>query len=139
MSMLDELYETIGGSDTVERAIASFYWRVLEDESLRRFFHSTDMAHLRAGQGMFVSMLLGGRVVYTGKDINAAHAHARAQGLTGDHVDAFLKHFRTALDEVGVKPDKAEKVMKLLENQRAEVLGPGETKYTSQLQPEIGN
>jgi hemoglobin len=122
MSVLDDLYETIGGSDTVEAAIGSFYRRVLEDENLRRFFHSTDMAHLRSGQSMFISMLLGGRVVYTGKDINAAHAHARAQGLTGEHLDVFLKHFRAAIDEVGVAPDKAEKVMRLLEAQRDSVL-----------------
>jgi hemoglobin len=122
MGTLDDLYEIIGGSDTIEAAIGSFYTRVLEDENLRRFFHSTDMAHLRSGQSMFISMLLGGRVVYTGKDINAAHASARAQGLTGEHLDAFLKHFRDALNEVGVGPDKAEKVMKLLEAQRTAVL-----------------
>jgi hypothetical protein len=55
-------------------------------------------------------------------DINAAHAHARAQGLTEEHLDVFLKHFRAAIDEVGVAPDKAEKVMRLLEAQRAAVL-----------------
>jgi hemoglobin len=122
MSILDDLYETIGGSDTVGTAIDSFYRRVLADESLRPFFHSTDMARLRAGQNMFLSMLLGGRAVYTGKDIKTAHANARAQGLTAEHLDVFLKHFRAAIDEVGVAPDKAEKVMKLLESHRAAVL-----------------
>ena len=53
---------------------------------------------------MFVSMLMGGRAVYTGKEIGAAHAHARAEGLTDQHFDAFLNHFRAALDEVGLKP-----------------------------------
>jgi hemoglobin len=124
MSLIDDLYETIGGSNTIEAAIGTFYQRVLEDEKLRHFFHSTDMAHLRSGQSMFVSMLLGGRVVYTGKDINAAHAHARAKGLTDEHVDAFLDHFRAALIEVGVVPAKAEKVMNMLEAQRAAVLNP---------------
>jgi truncated hemoglobin YjbI len=71
---------------------------------------------------MFISMLLGGRVVYTGKDITAAHAQSREQGLSDTHFDAFLKHFRAALTEVGVKADKAEKVMKLLESKRGAVL-----------------
>ncbi len=123
MGKLDDLYDAIGGNGTVEKAIHAFYRRVLEDESLRPFFQSTDMARLRSGQSMFVSMLLGGQVVYTGKDINAAHATTRAQGLTGEHLDAFLSHFRAALDEVGVLPDKAEKLMKRLEGQRAAVLG----------------
>jgi len=75
-----------------------------------------------ARQSMFISMLLGGRVVYTGQDIAAAHAHSREQGLSEAHFDAFLKHFRAALEEVGVKADKAEKVMKLLEGKRRAVL-----------------
>lgn len=73
---------------------------------------------------MFVSMLLGGKVVYTGKEIGAAHAEARAKGLTEQHFKAFLQHFREALDEVGVKPENVEKVMKLLETKRDSVLNP---------------
>ena len=120
--MIDDLYETVGGRSTIWAATDSFYRRVLEDETLRHFFDSADMAHLRAGQSMFISMLLGGRVVYTGKEISAAHANARAKGLADSHFDAFLKHFRAALAEVGVKPENAEKVMKLLEAKRGTVL-----------------
>ena len=57
-----------------------------------------------------------------GKDLRTAHAQARAEGLAGEHFDAFLGHFRDALSEVGVQPGKAEKVLKLLEAQRATVL-----------------
>jgi len=121
--MIDELYDLIGGSPTIRAATDSFYRRVLEDETLRHFFDSSDMAHLHERQSMFISMLLGGRVVYTGKKIDAAHASARAKGLTNKHFDAFLVHFRAALEEVGAKPDKTEKVMKLLETQRSAVLG----------------
>jgi hemoglobin len=120
--MINDLYETIGGRRTVQAAIESFYRRVLEDDTLRHFFDSTDMAHLRAGQSMFISMLLGGRVVYTGKEIAAAHVAARTKGLTEQHFDAFLKHFRDALIEVGVAPEKAEKVVQLLEAKRSDVL-----------------
>src|SRR5207249_11840834 len=56
------------------------------------------LGHLLARQSMFISMLLGGRVVYiyTGKDITAAHAQPREQGLNDTHFDAFLKHSRAA-------------------------------------------
>ncbi len=121
--MVDNLYELIGGKTTVSAVTDSFYGRVLEDETLRDFFASTDVAHLRARQSMFISMLLGGRVVYTGREMGSAHAHARARGLTDEHFDAFLRHFRAALDENRVAPDKAEKVMKLLEAKRNTVLG----------------
>lgn len=120
--MIDNLYDTIGGKRIIWAAIDAFYRRVLEDEFLRHFFASTDMAHLRGGQSMFISMLLGGSVAYSGKEIGAAHAHARTKGLTDEHFDAFLNHFQAALVEVGVKPEKAEKVMKLLEAKRGSVL-----------------
>jgi hemoglobin len=86
------------------------------------FFESTDMARLCARQSMFISMLLGGRIVYTGEDIAAAHA--REQWLNDEHFDSFLKHFREALNEVGVQTDKVERVVKLLESRRVAVLNP---------------
>jgi truncated hemoglobin YjbI len=79
--MIDQLYDLIGGRKTVWAAIDAFYRRVLADDTLRAFFESADMGRLRARQSMFISMLLGGRIVYTGKDIAAAHAQAREQGL----------------------------------------------------------
>jgi len=122
--VIDELYDLIGGNRTVWAATESFYRRVLADETLRPFFKSTDMAQLCSRQSMFISMLLGGRIVYTGKDIHAAHAQAREQGLNDGHFDRFLSHFREALNEVGVEADKVEKVTKLLETRRNAVLNP---------------
>jgi hemoglobin len=122
--VIDELYDLIGGKRTVWAATEAFYRRVLADDTLRPFFKSTDMAQLRARQSMFISMLLGGRIVYTGKDIHAAHAHARKQGLNDGHFDRFVGHFREALSEVGVQADKVEKVTKLLESKRNAVLNP---------------
>lgn len=119
--MIENLYDLIGGHETIKVATERFYEKILEDESLRPFFERADMVHLRSRQVMFVSMLLGGRV-YTGKDINGAHAAARDHGLTDAHFDLFLKHFRAALEEAGVKPENAEKVMKPLESKRKAVL-----------------
>jgi truncated hemoglobin YjbI len=122
--VIDELYDIIGGRQIVWSATESFYRRVFADDTLRRFFKTTNMAQLVARQSMFISMLLGGRVVYTGKDIHSAHAHAREQGLNDGHFDRFLRHFREALNEVGVEADKVRKVTKLLENRRNAVLNP---------------
>jgi hemoglobin len=122
--VIDDLYDLIGGSQTVRAATESFYKRVYADNALRHFFKTTDMEQLAARQSMFISMLLGGRVVYTGKDIHAAHAHARDQGLNDGHFDRFLTHFRDALNEAGVEADKAQKVTKLLETRRDAVLNP---------------
>ena len=121
--MIDTLYELIGGRPAIQAAIESFYRKVLADPSLRHFFGKTDIPHQIALQSMLISMLLGGRVVYTGKDLPTAHAGAREKGLNDSHFDSFLKHFRAALEEAGVQPDKLEKVMTLLEGTRQQVLG----------------
>ena len=121
---MDKVYDLIGGRQTVWAATESFYRRVFADDTLSPFFKTTDMSQLCSRQSMFISMLLGGRVVYTGKDIHAAHALAREQGLNDGHFDRFLSHFREALHEVGVEADKVEKVTKLLESKRNAVLNP---------------
>jgi hemoglobin len=119
--MFEDLLDLIGGRSTIGPATELFYDKVLHDDGLRHFFEGVDMAHLRSLQAMFISMLLGGRV-YTGKNIHDAHARSRDHGLNNAHFDLFLKHFRAALEEVGVKPKNAEKVMKRLESQRGTVL-----------------
>ena len=120
--MVDNLFETVGGRRTISAAVDLFYRRVLADVSVQQFFRGVDMEHLRARQSMFISMLLGGRFVYTGKDITAAHDGARNLGLNDSHFDTILTHFRASLEEVGVEADKVEKIMGLLEGTRKAVL-----------------
>lgn len=120
--MIDTLYETIGGRQRVSAAVESFYRRVSGDITVRHFFENVDMDHLRARQSMFVSMLLGGKIVYTGEDIAAAHTRSREQGLNDTHFDTVLIHFRAALEEVGVQAEKVDKIIVLLEGTRKTVL-----------------
>ena len=119
--MVEDILDMIGGRSTIKDATELFYDKVLQDVSLRQFFEGVDMAHLRSRQTMFISMLLGGRV-HTGKNIHDAHARSRDHGLKDVHFDLFLKHFRAALEEVGVKPENVEKIMKRLESKRGTVL-----------------
>jgi hemoglobin len=120
-SMNEDLFDLIGGPSTIEAATKLFYEKILQDESLRHFFEGVDMGHIRSRQAMLVSMLLGGRI-YTGKNIHDAHARSRDQGLNDGHFDLFVQHFRAALEEVGVEPQNAEKVVKRLESKRGTVL-----------------
>lgn len=119
--MIENLLELIGGRQTIQLATERFYAKVLEDDQLQHFFRRTDIAHLRSRQVMFISMLLGGGA-YTGKNIHEAHALARDHGLSDAHFDLFLKHFRAALEEAGVKAENAEKIINLVEKKRRSVL-----------------
>jgi hemoglobin len=120
--MADTLYGTIGGRLKIKAAVDSFYERVLADPLLRPFFRDAGMEGLRERQSMFVSMLLGGRVVYSGRSIREAHKKPRKMGITEMHFDAFLKHFRAALEETGVDGEKLEEIMMLLETSRNDVI-----------------
>lgn len=71
--MIDQLYYLIGGKRTVWAATEAFYRRALGDETMRPFLERTDMARLRGGQSMFISMLLGGPIVYTGPTTSLTH------------------------------------------------------------------
>ncbi len=116
------LYETIGGKSTILAAVNAFYRRVFADKTLAPFFKQTDSEKLYARQAMFLAMLLGGGDQDSSGQIRAAHEGSRAAGLTDAHFDAFLNHFRGALEEAGVAPDPLKKIMKLLEGTRAAVL-----------------
>lgn len=121
--MADTLYETIGGRLRIKAAVDLFYQKVFADKSVSHFFEGVDVQGLHARQSMFVSMMLGGKIVYTGKDIGAAHANSRMKGMTDVHFDTILKHFRAAMEEIEILPDKVVKIMALLEATRDAVLG----------------
>lgn len=121
--MADTLYETIGGRLRINAAVELFYARVFADESVQSFFERVDVQGLHARQSMFVSMLLGGKKVYTGRDLREAHANSRMKGMTDAHFDTMLKHFRAALDDIQVPLDRVVEIMALLEGTRDAVLG----------------
>lgn len=121
--MIDKLYDKIGGSATINRLVQIFYDRVLADPQLSPYFPHTDMTTLRARQTMFISMLLGGARAFNGRDLTAAHAGARTQGLNDAHFDALLGHFAASLQNVDVAEDYRREILALLEGTRDAVLG----------------
>ena len=120
--MDESLYKLIGGEEKLNSAIGRFYEKVLADETLRRFFDDVDIGQLGYRQKMFVAMLVGGPSSYTGVDLRAAHAGVRSMGLNKTHFNAFLKHFREALEEQDILPQKVDQIIWLLEARRNNVL-----------------
>lgn len=121
--MIDQLYEQVGGSQTIKKLVDIFYDRVLADASLAPFFPDTDMESLRAQQVMFLAMLLGRARTFSGQDLTTAHAPARAQGLTDGHFDALLRHFEASMRELEIAEDYTRQVVARIEATRDAVLG----------------
>ncbi len=121
--MIDQLYDKVGGSGAIKELVQVFYDRVLADPRLAPFFPQTDMDGLRAKQVMFLIMLMGRTRTFSGQDLTAAHAGARAQGLSDEHFDALLGHFGVSLRELGVEEDYTREVLARIEATRDAVLG----------------
>jgi hemoglobin len=116
------LYEQLGGEAAVNAAVDVFYRKVLTDDRVSHFFDDVDMDRQIAKQKGFLTMVFGGPVAYTGKDMRAGHAHLIARGLNDSHVDAVIEILGESLREVGAPEPLITKVAAIAESARADVL-----------------
>ncbi|WP_257450990.1 group I truncated hemoglobin [Archangium lipolyticum] len=116
------LYEQIGGEPAMSAAVELFYRKVLSDERISHFFEDVDMERQAAKQKAFLTMVCGGPVSYSGKDMRKGHAHLVKQGLNDTHFNAVAEHLGATLTELGVPAPLVEQVLKIAEGARADVL-----------------
>jgi len=116
------LFEKVGGKETVEKAAKFLYVNVLRDERLKRFFDGTDMQKQERMMSAFLTYILGGPSLYTGRGMRHAHANSVKGGLSDEHVNAMMECVSAALREVKVEPDLITEVIKVVEKHRDDVL-----------------
>ena len=75
----------------MDAAVDVFYRKVLTDDRVSHFFDDVDMDRQIAKQKAFLTMVFGGPVAYTGKDMRTGHAHLIERGLNDSHVDAVIE------------------------------------------------
>ena len=118
-----ELYERLGGEPVITRAVTGFQTAMLADPDLKPFFQGVDTAKLLARQLAFFTMIFGGPNAYDGLDMRRAHAPARAKGLTDQHLEAAIGHFRTALAAQGIEPALVIEAQSYLQSMRDDMIG----------------
>lgn len=116
------LYEQLGGEAAVNAAVDLFYRKVLTDDRISHFFDDVDMDHQIAKQKAFLTMVFGGPVAYSGKDMRTGHAHLVQRGLNDSHVDAVIELLGETLSELGVPQEAIAKVAGIAESVRGDVL-----------------
>ena len=116
------LYEQLGGDAAVDAAVDVFYRKVLTDDRVSQFFDDVDMDRQIAKQKAFLTMVFGGPVAYTGRDMRVGHAHLIARGLNDSHVDAVIELLGESLREVGAPEPLIAQVAAIAESARADVL-----------------
>lgn len=95
------LFERLGGAPALDAAVDIFYRKVLADDRISHFFDDVDMDRQSAKQKAFLTMVTGGPVAYSGKDMREGHRHLIARGLNDSHVDAVLEDLGATLRELG--------------------------------------
>jgi Truncated hemoglobins len=95
-------YQAVGGEQTFRRLVASFYRRVAGDPALRAVYPSKDLGPAEEHLRLFLIQYWGGPRTY---DERRGHPRLRmrhAHFVIGEtERDAWLRHMRAALDEVG--------------------------------------
>ncbi len=117
------LFERLGGEGAVDAAVDIFYRKVLADDSVNRFFESTDITEQSVKLKGFLTMAFGGPNNYSGKDLREGHAHLVKDGLNDNHFDAVAGHLSATLEELGVAQDLIAEVMAVAGSTRGDVLG----------------
>lgn len=116
------LYEQLGGEAAVDAAVDVFYRKVLTDDRVSRFFDDIDMDRQIAKQKSFLTMVFGGPVAYTGKDMREGHRRLVEQGLNDSHFDAVIELLAESLQEVGAPDHLIAKVATIAQSTRPDVL-----------------
>ncbi len=117
------LYRKVGGKETVEKAAKILYVNIIRDDRLKRFFEGTDMQKQERMMSGFLTNILGGPSLYTGKNMRRAHADSVKDGLSDEHVNAMMECVSAALREAKVEPDLITEVIAVVEKHRDDVLG----------------
>ena len=98
-------YEAVGGEETFRRLVHVFYQGVAADPELRRVYPSQSLTSAEEHLRLFLMQYWGGPRTY---DELRGHPRLRmrhARFVIGEaERDAWLRHMRAALDEVGFDP-----------------------------------
>jgi hemoglobin len=99
------LYEAIGGEPTFRRLVHRFYEEVAADPELRAVYPSQDLTPAEDHLRLFLIQYWGGPATYS-----ELRGHPRLRMRHRHFVigeaerDAWLRHMRTALDELALDP-----------------------------------
>lgn len=110
-------YDLVGGHDTFVRLVARFYAGVAEDPVLRPMYPEQDLAAAERRLLMFLEQYWGGPRTYSEE---RGHPRLRMRhapfAVTPEARDAWLRHMRAAVDDLGLAPEAATLLWTYLDN-----------------------
>lgn len=109
--MVSTFYDEVGGFETFRKLVDRFYAGVATDEVLRPMYPEEDLGPAAERFTLFLVQYWGGPTTYSEQRghprLRMRHAPFEVTPLARDH---WLKHFRAAMDEVGLTPEQDAKL-----------------------------
>lgn len=120
----ETLYHRLGGYDVIAATVDDFFARFGEDPALAPFLGGINAAEGARVRQRFIDFMCartGGPCLYLGRDMAAAH---EGLGITNDHFDRVVTHFRAALQANQVPEGAAAELMAMVEGLRSQIVSP---------------
>jgi hemoglobin len=108
-------------ADSVERGVALFLQRMLDDPLLGWTFEGVDRPLLQRHALAFVFAALGGPDLYLGRDLHTVHERFN---LGNAHFDAAVVHLTDSLRDAGISEGVLAELAIRLEPLRAQIVVP---------------
>jgi hemoglobin len=98
-------YQAVGGEETFRRLVSRFYQEVAADPQLRPVYPSQDLGPAEEHLRLFLIQYWGGPGTYSERRGHPRLRMRHARFAIGEaERDAWLRHMRTALDELELDP-----------------------------------
>ncbi len=120
--MSKTLYEELGGQAAMTAAAHHLYLNIMNDDRIKGFFDTVDIARQERKMSTFLTQALGGPAIYEGRNMRQAHKKAVENGLNDGHFDAVLECVKKTLNDLGVGESQAGIVLDKIESYRDDVL-----------------
>jgi hemoglobin len=108
-------YDAVGGEETFTRLVHRFYAEVQSDPQLRAVYPSRDLGPAEEHLRLFLMQYWGGPSTYNERRghprLRMRHAHF---AIGEAERDAWLRHMRTAMDEIALDPARDEQLWQYL-------------------------
>ena len=100
-------YDEIGGYDTIEKIVATFYRGVAQDPVLRPLYPEQDLGPAEERFRLFLVQYWGGPTTYSDRRGHPRLRMRHAPFAVSPHAaERWLVHFREGLDAVGLPPEQ---------------------------------
>lgn len=117
--MTDSLYDKYGGFETVSKIVHSLYEKIATSEILQPYFEDVDMQQLMSHQTKFFSSVMGGPIIYDGRQLYKVH---ESLGITNKAFNELSDLFEEVLEDFNVVQDDINTLLLIIEQARPEVV-----------------